>query len=254
MKYVKVSALIRCASRRLGPVAAVTAIVCSLTACVPTTPTATPATKPGTATPAPAGNPSDTAVPAPGTSVSAPAEALPVATPTPTEAEPTADPEVAGREAGGPAYEGNGTEPALLDRGRAASERVSADKAGFGTAARYEDGVEVSTTGFSTGIVDGEGSGVVAGARYVVFTVTVHNGSSSDVDLSAVVPTLQQGEVAGSPLYDGLDVTDFSGGVTPGATATARYAFQLPGEGNEATLYLDLDGVHAPAVFSGSLP
>ncbi|MCC3272962.1 hypothetical protein MUK71_05140 [Arthrobacter zhangbolii] len=141
-----------------------------------------------------------------------------------------------------------------MDRGDTAEERVPADRAAFDSVVRYADGVTVETTDFSIGTVDGEGSGVVAGAPYVVFTVSIRNGSLTDLDLSAVVPTLQQGAVAGAPLYEGMDVADFSGVVAPGGTATARYAFQLPGEGSEAALYLDLDGVHAPAVFSGLLP
>ena len=43
--------------------------------------------------------------------------------------------------------------------------------------------------------------------------------------------------------------------VAAGADVTARYAFVVPEDRrDQATLYLDLDGVHAPATFTGSLP
>lgn len=152
-------------------------------------------------------------------------------------------------ETGAPAVEREGAE--------APEDRVQAETAPFADTVDYPDGLTVTTEAVDQGTVTATGAGVVTGARYVVFAVTVHNGTDADVDLTSVVPSLRAGgdAVPSAPLYDDVDVADLDSVVAAGADVTARYAFVVPEDRrDQATLYLDLDGVHAPATFTGSLP
>ena len=152
-------------------------------------------------------------------------------------------------ETGAPAVERDGV--AVPD------DRVQADVVPFGDSVDYPDGLTVTTEAVDQGTVTATGAGVVTGAPYVVFAVTVHNGTDADVDLTSVVPSLRAGSdaVPSAPLYDDVDVADLDSVVAAGADVTARYAFVVPEDRrDQATLYLDLDGVHAPATFTGSLP
>jgi hypothetical protein len=152
-------------------------------------------------------------------------------------------------ETGAPAVERDGAE--------APEDRVQADAVPFAESVDYPDGLTVTSEAVDQGTVTATGAGVVTGAPYVVFAVTVHNGTDADVDLTSVVPSLRAGSgaVPSAPLYDDVDVADLDSVVTAGADVTARYAFVVPEDRrDQATLYLDLDGVHAPATFTGSLP
>ena len=152
-------------------------------------------------------------------------------------------------ETGAPAVEREGAE--------APEDRVQAEAAPFADSVDYPDGLTVTTEAVDQGTVTSTGAGVVTGAPYVVFSVTVHNGTDADVDLTSVVPSLRAGSdaVPAAPLYDDVDVADLDSVVAAGADVDARYAFVVPEDRrDQATLYLDLDGVHAPATFTGSLP
>ncbi len=170
--------------------------------------------------------------------------------PTPEPGDPTGP-------RGGPAFESKGKVPPLVERGKAAAaNRVQAAKANFRHPVTYDDGVRVSTGGFLHGTVEGEGAGIVQGAPYVVIDVVVRNTSKKPLDVSAVVPTMTYGAdgTPAAPLYSGVDVYDLSGTVAPGQEQKARYAFQMPAGAGDAALYLDLNGTHQAAVFSGELP
>lgn len=166
----------------------------------------------------------------------------------PTQA--AADPKVgfASKEHGAPAVKRKGERPA--------NARVKAAESGFTSTVDYGDGVTISTTDFNRGTVTSRGAGVPTGAPFVVFSVTLQNGSAAPLDLSAVVMTLRYGadEAAAAPLYTDVPARDFSGTVAPGAKASAVYAFQLPHNVTDAALYVDIDGSHAPATFTGSIP
>jgi len=148
--------------------------------------------------------------------------------------------------------------PAVERDGAVAPDaRLQADVVPFADSVDYPDGLTVTTEAVDQGTVTATGAGVVTGAPYVVFAVTVHNGTDADVDLTSVVPSLRAGSdaVPSAPLYDDVDVADLDSVVAAGADVTARYAFVVPADRrDQATLYLDLDGVHAPATFTGSLP
>ena len=123
-------------------------------------------------------------------------------------------------------------------------------------AAKYDDGVTVSTGGFSQGVVTEKGAGAVTGATYVRFKVRVSNGSAATLDLSAVVPTMVYGpdQVPAAPLYTGVEVADLVGKVAAGASAEGTYAFMVPEDATKTELYLDINGTHAPVSFTGDLP
>lgn len=157
---------------------------------------------------------------------------------------------------GGPAYERGKGAIQPIKRGNDGGKRVPMLPAKFGGTAKYSDGVELTTGGFQRGVVTDEGAGIIKGAEFVVITVAVANGSKDALDLTAVVPTMIYGsdKVPAAPLYDGVEVADFSEKVAAGASASATYAFQVPADAVSPELHLDLDGVHDPATFTGELP
>ncbi|MBM7848033.1 DUF4352 domain-containing protein [Arthrobacter roseus] len=170
--------------------------------------------------------------------------------PTPEPGDPTGP-------KGGPAFEAKESAPAPVERGKsAAKNRVKAAEANFRKPVKFTDGVSVSTGGFLHGTIEGEGAGIVQGAPYVVIDVTVRNSSKKPFDVSTVVPTMVYGDasIAAAPLYSGVEVQDLSGTVAAGQEQKARYAFQVPADAAKGTLYLDLNGTHQPAVFTGDLP
>ncbi|WP_354178696.1 DUF4352 domain-containing protein [Arthrobacter sp. UYP6] len=130
------------------------------------------------------------------------------------------------------------------------------ESASFTAEAVYADGVAATTSDFNRGVVEGEGLGLVVGAEYVVFTVTIRNGSTQDLDLGAVVPSMVYGDerFAAAPLYSEVETNDLTGTLKPGDSAEGSYAFLLPAGAPETVLYLDLNGSHQPLVFRGDLP
>lgn len=178
----------------------------------------------------------------------------------PADPRPTPDPDESEGPVGGPAFEPENAltadEAPLVLRSDAAENPVPVQPSSFGGEAVYEDGVVATTSNIRRGTVDDEGIGVVAGAEYIVFTVSVRNGSSETLDLTAVVPTLLYGEgrVSAAPLYRGVEAFDLTGSLEPGAATEAEYAFQLPAGATDPVLYVDLNGSHAPLIFRGDLP
>ncbi|MGW6175027.1 hypothetical protein ACWF5H_16190 [Arthrobacter sp. NPDC055138] len=145
----------------------------------------------------------------------------------------------------------------MVNRGKDGKQkRIAVSAARFNGEAKYDDGVTVSTGGFSEGVVTEEGSGAMTGATYVLFTVGVRNGSEATLDLSAVVPTMAYGpdQVPAAPLYTGVPAADLVGTVPAGGSAKGTYAFLLPADATRTALYLDINGTHAPVVFTGDLP
>lgn len=136
------------------------------------------------------------------------------------------------------------------------NERAKAPVVPFTDAATFKDGVKLTTGNFARGTVTSEGRGIITGAPYVVLTISLTNDSKKALDLSTVVVTLKYGEEknVAAPLYDDVTVQDFTGSLAPGSSVSAAYAFQLPTDVSEADLYVDIDGEHAPATFSGVLP
>ncbi|MER1995489.1 MAG: hypothetical protein ABTA24_03195 [Arthrobacter sp.] len=179
---------------------------------------------------------------------------------TPADPRPTPEPDESAGPLGGPAFEPENAQSAgeapIVLRSDAAANPVPVEPSLFDGEAVYEDGVVATTSNIRRGTVDEEGIGVVAGAEYIVFTISVRNGSSQKLDLTAVVATLLYGDdrAAASPIYRGVEAFDLTGSLEPGAATEAEYAFQLPAGATDPVLYVDLNGSHAPLVFHGDLP
>jgi len=177
----------------------------------------------------------------------------PTSSPSPSDSSPKADPAKPGV-----AYaDGSDGAPRIERKNELPkSQRAKAPKASFTSPAVYSDGVTLSASKFERGTVTSKGVGILTGASYVVFTLTVANRGKKPLDLAAVVPTLRYGKNANTaaPLYDDVDVHDFAGTVAPGHTEAARYAFLIPTTTTEAVLYVDTDGTHTAAQFEGAIP
>ncbi|MCG2620556.1 hypothetical protein LVY72_01370 [Arthrobacter sp. I2-34] len=171
---------------------------------------------------------------------------------------PTPDPTETPAPSGGPAFEAATRGAPAVKRPGALppAQRAAAPKTGFGKTAAFDDGVSVSTSGFKRGVVDDTGAGVVKGAGYLTVDITVGNGTRKVLDASAVVVTLLYGggRTAAAPLYGSVRAQDLTGTIKPGGEQTATYAFALPADTGEASLYVDIDGAHTPAIITGELP
>ncbi|VDR31546.1 Telomeric repeat-binding factor 2 [Arthrobacter agilis] len=142
-----------------------------------------------------------------------------------------------------------------MDRGEGSSLRQeSVDPVTFADEATWSDGLSATTGGFARGTITATGVGAVTGADYVAIDVDVKNLSDEEIPLDSVVATLLVGDEAlpAAPAYDVEAAADLSGTLAPGDTATGTYVFQVGQDIGAATFYLDVDGDHAVATFSGS--
>lgn len=188
---------------------------------------------PGAGTAAPAAGPSTQAPSAPAKSVGAAA---------PRPADPTAP---------------TSYQP-IIRHGKRPSPHIKASLGGFSTAApvRYPDGVTVSVKRVAHAVEKGRGPGVFPGRSHTLLTISLVNRSAQAVDLSQVVVTTTYGSPAlvAAAVYEDASVRDFSGAVKPSASASATYAFALPaGRSSKVVTFVDFDGVHAAARFTGTL-
>jgi hypothetical protein len=143
------------------------------------------------------------------------------------------------------------------DNEKPAGAKVKAGAGGFeSTPANYSDGVLVSIGGLQSGAVTATGPGSITGASYASMDIKIQNGSNQELSVSNVVVTLRygKGNTAAASLYDGVNELDFAGTVKAGESQTRKYAFMIPKGAETATIFVDIDGAHAPAVLSGKLP
>lgn len=135
-------------------------------------------------------------------------------------------------------------------------KQVAAEPAPFGEALNYSDGVEVTTGKFRRGTVDQEGAGYITGAAYLVMDIEIRATAERELDLNHVVVTLRFGdeELVAAPLYGETETHDVGGIVPAGDMQTGTYAFMLPTDTDTATLFIDIDGEHAPATVQGRIP
>jgi hypothetical protein len=132
-------------------------------------------------------------------------------------------------------------------------ERIKNNSSTYKRPVTYTDGLVVLITGITQGKVTAVGPGEITGQPVTTFTVRFTNNTKSAIDLNGVVVSGFYGsaKTKASPVYDG-GLNDFSGLLNPGATKSAAYAFSIPASGlASATLVVDFDGRHMPAVFSG---
>ncbi|WP_345762197.1 DUF4352 domain-containing protein [Diaminobutyricibacter sp. McL0608] len=137
-----------------------------------------------------------------------------------------------------------------------AAKKAAATAATFATKSGYPDGVTLAVSDFARGTTTDQGKGEITGAPFIIIAVTVHNGSTKPLNLAAVVATLKYGSNLVAAPYYGTEakVGDFYGTLAAGKDQVATYGFQLPKSTNQATLYVDLDGAHQPAAFTGTIP
>jgi hypothetical protein len=163
--------------------------------------------------------------------------------------------------------EKNGAKPGFVDTvdgaprvdragQKKAADRLTATRATFAKAAKYPGGISLTADDFSRGNVHSQGTGIITGAPYIVFKLSLHNGSMKAVDVSQVVVTLKYGPdaTAAAPLYDDVPAKDFSGQIQARSSETSTYAFLLPKDVTAADLYVDVNGDLLPAHFEGELP
>jgi hypothetical protein len=163
--------------------------------------------------------------------------------------------------------EKNGAKPGFVDAvdgaphvdrasQKTAAERLTATPATFTKAANYPGGISLTADDFSRGNVHSQGTGIITGAPYIVFNLSLHNGSKKAVDVGQVVVTLKYGPdaTAAAPLYDDVPAKDFSGQIQAGSSQASTYAFLLPKNVTTADLYVDVNGDLLPAHFAGALP
>jgi hypothetical protein len=166
----------------------------------------------------------------------------------PAEATPTEPP--------APATEAQAA-PVAVREGVAESERtVQVAPAAFTAPAEWSDGATVRLVEAHQQVSTGTGPGALAGQPQTVFTLELVNGSTTALDLNAVIVQATYGSqaVQATPLYD-VATVDFGGAAEPGATATAVYSFAIPADQlGEVTLSVDVDGHRFPAVFTGAVP
>jgi hypothetical protein len=153
-----------------------------------------------------------------------------------------------------------GTDPVLKNyepikrAGKVPSPSLSASAAPFDKPVRYRDGVSLAVTGISQSKVSDRGAGEFTGEPKTTIDLQITNKGTERLALNGVVVTMAYGKQPriARPVYDDKS-QDFSGFVGPGKKARAVYAFSVPkSDLDDVTMYVDFDGKHAAARFTGS--
>lgn len=140
--------------------------------------------------------------------------------------------------------------------GQSTAPTVKAEPADTSGDVSYSDGVTVRIDDVSFGKETAQGPGSFPDREYARLTITIDNGSSDAIDLGTSVLTLldADGATAVRVYAAEAEVTDFSGVLAAGDSATATYAYALPAAARDAvTVVVDFDGDHSSAVFRGGL-
>lgn len=145
--------------------------------------------------------------------------------------------------------------PKVSRPGQPSKPTITAGPATFSRSVSYSDGITVKVDKVTAGVETGQGPGVFAGREFAVFTVTIKNGTTKPIDAQQVVLTSTYGArglVAERVYAADAGAVDFGGGLAPGASATARYAFAIPKDQlGDVRLVVDFDGAHTSAEFDG---
>lgn len=140
--------------------------------------------------------------------------------------------------------------------GQSTAPTVKAEPADTTGAVSYSDGVTVRIDEVSFGKETAQGPGSFPDREYARLTITIDNGSSDAIDLgTAVLTLLDAADATAVRVYAAeAEVTDFSGMLAAGDSATATYAYALPADARDTvTVVVDFDGHHSSAVFRGGL-
>lgn len=128
----------------------------------------------------------------------------------------------------------------------------------IGSTFTYTDGLSVTVTSLQRFTPSDTSAGVNPGQAAVIATVTIHNGTSANVDLALVQVTAYGGS-AGNQATSVFDSANgigsgFSGSVPVGRSATAKYAFALaPADLSNVVVQVTPDFNHDPASFTGAV-
>lgn len=187
------------------------------------------------------------------------------ATPTPsvttagsgrTKASPhTASPSMPGGTATRPANPLAGHYVPVMRNGKRPHPTISAGRQPFSKAVTYSDGLALRTGNIVHGVETGYGPGVFHGSPTTQLSVTMTNHTKKVIDLQQVVVQMVYGSTArvSPPVYNDA-AADFSGVLKPGQSQTAKYVFSVPtSDLGDVTMTVDMDSVHAAAVFTGSI-
>lgn len=146
--------------------------------------------------------------------------------------------------------------PKVQRSGSASKPTVSATPAEIKGKVTYGDGVVLRIADIEFGEETKEGPGRFPGRAYAILSLKITNGGEKAIDLDTTVVTVLDAEDQQiAPVYvEEAEVSDFSGKVTPGKKAKARYAFAVPeASRSQVTVVVDFDGIHTSAVFRGGL-
>lgn len=160
-----------------------------------------------------------------------------------------------------PSADSGATDPdqpvAKVERaGHADAPTVTAEPADTAADVSYGDGVSVRIDDVAFAKETSQGPGSFPDREYARLTITIDNGSSEAIDLGTSVLTLldASGTAAVRVYAAEAEATDFAGTLAAGQSATAAYAFAVPGNARDAvTVVVDFDGDHTSAVFRGGL-
>ena len=132
-------------------------------------------------------------------------------------------------------------------------KKVPGSPSDFAHPVSYTDGLKVEVVKTEQGRITDTGVGALTGQPVTTFTLKFVNGSNKSIDLNEVVVTATYGAtyLHAPPIYtNGLN--DFAGAIAPGETKQTAYAFSIPlPHLSKTTLWVDFDGLHTAAIFSG---
>jgi hypothetical protein len=141
--------------------------------------------------------------------------------------------------------------------GKKPNPTVNAKKGGLAEAAvvKYSDGVWLRIDRLRHGVEQEHGPGSFPERPNTAISLSLHNGSSSTIDLTQVVVTATYGSPArvASAVYEDPAAQDFRSRVQPGGSASATYVFAIPPEQlDNVGLTVDFDGIHIATTFAGA--
>jgi hypothetical protein len=184
--------------------------------------------------------------------------AVPAANPTSSPSGPAADqPAPTEKVARPPDPAAPSTYQPVTRNGKKPHPTIKAEEGGLseGAAVKYSDGASVRVDRVQHGIEQDQGPGAFPGRANTAITLSLHNSSSSTIDLTQVVVTATYGSPAlvAPAVYDDSAAQDFRSRVEPGGSASATYVFAIPPDKlGKVGITVDFDGIHLAAKFRGA--
>ena len=133
---------------------------------------------------------------------------------------------------------------------------AASQNAKFGGTFTWSDGLAVTISAPQPYTPSDYAAGVVAGQQHIVFTITVKNGTSANVDTTLSQMTVTSGGTAASSI---TDINGPQGDVTgmgpqtpvlPGQTVSWKAAFSVANPADLTSQFSFTDFNHKPAIFT----